>query len=82
MAGPRPIVVFDVDGVLVDVTESYREAVCRTVEHFTGKRIALAVAAPPTRTTPTAGRISSPASSVTFASPTTGIGWPAMARAG
>ena len=42
MAGPRPIVVFDVDGVLVDVTESYREAVCRTVEHFTGKRIARA----------------------------------------
>jgi HAD superfamily phosphatase len=32
----RPILVFDMDGVLVDVTESYRETICRTVEHFTG----------------------------------------------
>lgn len=30
------IVVFDIDGVLVEVTESYRESICRTVEHFTG----------------------------------------------
>jgi HAD superfamily phosphatase len=32
------ILVFDMDGVLVDVTESYREAIQRTVEHFTGAR--------------------------------------------
>lgn len=34
-----PILVFDMDGVLVDVTESYREAIAQTVEHFTGTRI-------------------------------------------
>jgi HAD superfamily hydrolase (TIGR01548 family) len=28
--------VFDMDGVLVDVTASYREAIARTVKHFTG----------------------------------------------
>src|SRR2546423_4776315 len=33
------ILVFDMDGVLVDVSESYRETIQRTVEHFTGKRI-------------------------------------------
>jgi HAD superfamily hydrolase (TIGR01548 family) len=33
------VLVFDMDGVLVDVGESYRETICRTVEHFTGKRI-------------------------------------------
>jgi HAD superfamily hydrolase (TIGR01548 family) len=33
------VIVFDMDGVLVDVTESYREAIVRTVEHFTGRRI-------------------------------------------
>ena len=27
---------FDMDGVLVDVTESYRETIAQTVEHFTG----------------------------------------------
>ncbi len=32
----RPILVFDMDGVLVDVTESYREAIARTVQHFAG----------------------------------------------
>ncbi len=32
----RPLLIFDMDGVLVDVTESYRETVARTVEHFTG----------------------------------------------
>ncbi len=33
----RPtVLVFDMDGVLVDVTESYRETIQRTVEHFTG----------------------------------------------
>jgi HAD superfamily phosphatase len=36
----KPILVFDMDGVLVDVTESYRETIARTVEHFTGTRIA------------------------------------------
>ncbi len=34
----KGILVFDMDGVLVDVTESYREAICRTVESFTGVR--------------------------------------------
>lgn len=33
------VLVFDMDGVLVDVTESYRETIQRTVEHFTGTRI-------------------------------------------
>lgn len=35
----KPMLVFDMDGVLVDVTESYRETIARTVEHFTGARI-------------------------------------------
>ena len=35
----RPLVVFDMDGVLVDVGDSYRETICRTVEHFTGRAI-------------------------------------------
>ena len=35
----KPLLVFDMDGVLVDVTESYRETIARTVEHFTGHRI-------------------------------------------
>ena len=34
----KPILVFDMDGVLVEVTESYRETIARTVEHFTGER--------------------------------------------
>jgi HAD superfamily phosphatase len=34
-----PTLVFDMDGVLVDVTESYREAIAQTVQHFTGARI-------------------------------------------
>ena len=33
----RTILVFDMDGVLVDVSESYRETIARTVEHFTGR---------------------------------------------
>ena len=33
------LLVFDMDGVLVDVTESYRETIQRTVEHFTERRI-------------------------------------------
>ena len=32
----RPLLIFDMDGVLVDVTESYRETITRTVQHFTG----------------------------------------------
>ena len=31
--------VFDMDGVLVDVSESYRETIQQTVERFTGKRV-------------------------------------------
>ncbi len=33
------LIVFDMDGVLAEVTESYREAIVQTVEYFTGKRI-------------------------------------------
>jgi HAD superfamily phosphatase len=33
------VLVFDMDGVLVDVSESYRETIQQTVAHFTGKRI-------------------------------------------
>jgi len=32
----RQLIVFDMDGVLVEVTESYRETIVRTVEHFAG----------------------------------------------
>src|SRR5579872_1743911 len=35
----KPLLVFDMDGVLVDVTESYRETIQRTVEHFSSRRI-------------------------------------------
>jgi HAD superfamily phosphatase len=32
----RPdVICFDMDGVLVDVSDSYRQAICDTVEHFT-----------------------------------------------
>lgn len=34
----RRMLVFDMDGVLVDVSESYRETIQQTVEHFTGAR--------------------------------------------
>jgi HAD superfamily phosphatase len=34
----RPILIFDMDGVLVDVTESYRETIAATVEDYTGAR--------------------------------------------
>ena len=33
------IIVFDMDGVLVDVTDSYRETIRQTVNHFTGREI-------------------------------------------
>ncbi|MGH9727133.1 MAG: HAD-IA family hydrolase [Candidatus Acidiferrales bacterium] len=36
---PWEIIVFDVDGVLVDVRESYQRTVLETVRHFTGKRV-------------------------------------------
>jgi HAD superfamily phosphatase len=35
----KPVLVFDMDGVLVDVTESYRETIARTVQHFTGTEV-------------------------------------------
>jgi HAD superfamily phosphatase len=33
------VLVFDVDGVLVEVSESYREAIRETVRHFTGESV-------------------------------------------
>jgi HAD superfamily hydrolase (TIGR01548 family) len=35
----RPVLVFDMDGVLVDVADSYRAAIASTVEHFGGRAI-------------------------------------------
>jgi len=35
----KPLLVFDMDGVLVDVAESYRETIHQTVLHFTGSGI-------------------------------------------
>lgn len=35
---PWEVIIFDVDGVLVDVRESYQRTVLETVRHFTGKR--------------------------------------------
>jgi HAD superfamily phosphatase len=35
-AAMKPLLVFDMDGVLVEVKESYRESIRATVEHFTG----------------------------------------------
>jgi HAD superfamily phosphatase len=35
-AGKSDLIIFDMDGVLVDVTESYRAAIGATVKHFTG----------------------------------------------
>src|SRR4051794_19743847 len=32
----KKLIVFDMDGVLVDVSESYRETIARTVKHFSG----------------------------------------------
>lgn len=38
MRGPLPeVLVFDMDGVLVDVSRSYRETIRRTVAHFIGQ---------------------------------------------
>ena len=36
---PVDLIVFDMDGVLVDVGDSYRETIVRTVAHFTGREI-------------------------------------------
>lgn len=33
-----PVLVFDMDGVLVDVSASYRAAIAETIRHFTGVR--------------------------------------------
>lgn len=35
----KPVIVFDMDGVLAEVTESYRETIVQTVRHFTGQLI-------------------------------------------
>lgn len=35
----RPVLVFDMDGVLVDVTGSYRATIVETIRHFTGLSI-------------------------------------------
>jgi histidinol-phosphate aminotransferase len=34
--------IFDMDGVLIDVSRSYRKAIKQTVEHFTGRKITYA----------------------------------------
>lgn len=39
METSRQMIIFDMDGVLVDVTESYRETIVQTVKHFSGKTI-------------------------------------------
>ena len=36
---PPEVLVFDMDGVLVEVMESYREAIRETVKHFTGQDV-------------------------------------------
>ena len=33
------MIVFDMDGVLAEVSESYRESIVRTVQHFTGREV-------------------------------------------
>lgn len=40
MAALTSLLIFDVDGVLVDVSDSYRATIVKTVEHFTGETIA------------------------------------------
>lgn len=35
----KEMIVFDMDGVLVEVSESYRETICQTVKLFTGQTI-------------------------------------------
>lgn len=36
---PVDSIIFDVDGVMIDVSNSYRQAIMRTVQYFTGKEI-------------------------------------------
>jgi HAD superfamily phosphatase len=36
---PPDVIVFDMDGVLVEVMDSYREAIRETVRHFTGELV-------------------------------------------
>ena len=38
-SSPLQVLLFDMDGVLVDVSTSYRRAIMETVEHFTGRQI-------------------------------------------
>ena len=35
----KDLLIFDMDGVLVEVSESYRETIQQTVQHFTGNRV-------------------------------------------
>jgi len=35
----KDLLIFDMDGVLVEVSESYRETIQQTVHHFTGTRV-------------------------------------------
>src|SRR3954471_12646128 len=35
----KDLLIFDMDGVLVEVSESYRETIQQTVQHFTGTRV-------------------------------------------
>ncbi len=37
----NPMLIFDIDGVLVDVSKSYRVAIKKTAEYFTGKEVSL-----------------------------------------
>lgn len=39
LSSPLQVLLFDMDGVLVDVSTSYRRAIIETVEHFTGRQI-------------------------------------------
>jgi HAD superfamily phosphatase len=42
MTAQPTLIIFDVDGVLVDVSGSFHQTVLETVKHFTGKRVTLA----------------------------------------
>jgi len=35
----KSAIIFDIDGVLVDVSQSYRIAIAKTAEYFTGKKV-------------------------------------------
>ena len=41
MKETKPLLIFDIDGVLVDVSRSYRVAIKQTVDYFTGKEVTL-----------------------------------------